>query len=228
MVTMAIGPISGRAEFSLTPTHQFMTESDALTSSVFTCAAGQRFFPDSVHATPLGPIFARWSDRGLYRLSWTRPEDATTIDFAGSDKTKSKSCRLDTGAPLEKPAAARHRPHESQLAEFLLAYFDGTVVSTPSIPLDPSGWTDFQQEVYRQCQMIPAGQTLSYGQLAALAGRPKASRAVGAAMARNRIVLLIPCHRVIAANGKLTGFSAPGGVKTKRFLLDLEQGKMPV
>ncbi|MCL4165073.1 UNVERIFIED_CONTAM: hypothetical protein GTU68_055700 [Idotea baltica] len=78
------------------------------------------------------------------------------------------------------------------------------------------------QRVYQCCRQIQPGDTMTYKQLAAAAGNEKASRAVGAAMSRNRILLVIPCHRVLAANGQLRGFSAPGGLATKQSLLDLE------
>jgi methylated-DNA-[protein]-cysteine S-methyltransferase len=88
--------------------------------------------------------------------------------------------------------------------------------------LDGSGWTAFGRAVYRECRRIPAGTTVTYGELAERAGTRSASRAVGALMARNRILLVIPCHRVVAVGGGLRGFSAEGGLATKRYLLDLE------
>lgn len=80
----------------------------------------------------------------------------------------------------------------------------------------------FQREVMQACRTIPFGETLTYGQLADLAGHPGAARAVGSVMADNPIPLIIPCHRVVAANGKLGGFSSPGGSRTKKRLLQLE------
>lgn len=87
------------------------------------------------------------------------------------------------------------------------------------LELAPVG-TVFQQQVWSALQEIPYGETWSYGQLAAHIGRPKASRAVGAANGVNPIPVIIPCHRVIGANGKLTGFG--GGLDTKQQLLGLE------
>lgn len=91
------------------------------------------------------------------------------------------------------------------------------------LPLAPKG-TVFQQQVWSTLQEIPYGETWSYGQLAAHIGKPKASRAVGAANGLNPIPVIIPCHRVIGANGKLTGFG--GGLDTKRHLLSLEAGQL--
>lgn len=85
--------------------------------------------------------------------------------------------------------------------------------------LAPEG-TEFQQTVWQALTEIPYGETWSYGQLAQHIGKPKASRAVGAANGLNPIPVIIPCHRVIGSNGKLTGFG--GGLETKSFLLNLE------
>lgn len=87
------------------------------------------------------------------------------------------------------------------------------------LPLAPRG-TEFQRTVWKSLQDIPYGQTISYGELAKRVGNPKASRAVGAANGSNPIPIVIPCHRVIGANGKLTGFG--GGLPTKEALLALE------
>ncbi len=74
------------------------------------------------------------------------------------------------------------------------------------------------------CRRIPWGQTRSYAQLAAVAGRPGAARAVGSVMAKNRVPLVVPCHRVIASSGQLGGYSAPQGLSLKRRLLAMESG----
>jgi len=100
----------------------------------------------------------------------------------------------------------------------LKEYFEGRR-SEFDLPLAPEG-TDFQREVWRRLQEIPYGETISYGELARRIGNPNASRAVGAANGSNPLPILIPCHRVIGANGKLTGFG--GGLPTKEALLALE------
>ena len=101
----------------------------------------------------------------------------------------------------------------------LTAYFSGEL-SDFDLPLNPQG-TEFQKEVWLALRQIPYGETWSYGELARQIGRPKASRAVGAANSVNPLPVIIPCHRVIGANGKLTGFG--GGIETKQHLLALEQ-----
>ncbi|MBX2850305.1 MAG: methylated-DNA--[protein]-cysteine S-methyltransferase [Phycisphaeraceae bacterium] len=99
------------------------------------------------------------------------------------------------------------------------AYFAGELERF-DLPLAPSG-TDFQLHVWEQLRRIPFGQTISYGELARRVGDPNASRAVGAANGRNPISIIVPCHRVIGADGSLTGFG--GGIETKRHLLEHEQ-----
>lgn len=83
--------------------------------------------------------------------------------------------------------------------------------------------TPFQRKVYEAILRIPAGQTRSYAQVARMIGKPKAARAVGQALKRNRWAPRIPCHRVIASDGGLRGYSAPGGLKTKLRLLRREK-----
>jgi methylated-DNA-[protein]-cysteine S-methyltransferase len=100
----------------------------------------------------------------------------------------------------------------------LREYFAGRR-SEFDLPLAPSG-TPFQRSVWGRLQEIPYGETISYGELARRVGNPKASRAVGAANGSNPIPIVIPCHRVIGSNGKLTGFG--GGLPTKEALLALE------
>ena len=123
--------------------------------------------------------------------------------------------------------ARRHEPGWKQdaapfreVTDQLQQYFAGER-RVFELPLAPAG-TAFQQQVWSTLQDIPFGDTWSYGQLAAHIGRPRASRAVGAANGLNPIPVIIPCHRVIGASGKLTGFG--GGLDTKRYLLDLEAG----
>ncbi len=102
----------------------------------------------------------------------------------------------------------------------LTAYFAGERTDF-DLPLDPAG-TPFQRRVWESLRTIPYASTRSYGELAAQIGQPSASRAVGLANGRNPISIIVPCHRVIGANGTLTGYG--GGLERKRVLLDLERG----
>jgi methylated-DNA-[protein]-cysteine S-methyltransferase len=91
------------------------------------------------------------------------------------------------------------------------------------IPIDTGGIAPFFRRVYEAARTIGPGRTVSYAELAGLAGSPRASRAVGQALAKNPFCIVVPCHRVLAAGGKIGGFSAPGGTDTKTRLLELER-----
>ena len=101
-------------------------------------------------------------------------------------------------------------------------HFAGDMQDFQDVVLDLSGTGAFARQVYSAVQKIPAGQTRTYGEVAKVIQRPSAARAVGHALGRNPIALLIPCHRVLAANGSLCGFSAFGGVSMKLKMLELE------
>lgn len=125
----------------------------------------------------------------------------------------------------EGSMARKHEPDwiedKSRFADVIAQldqYFSGERQDF-DLTLSPQG-TAFQQQVWQGLCEIPYGETWSYGQLAQHIGKPKASRAVGAANGINPIPVIIPCHRVIGANGKLTGFG--GGLETKSYLLNLE------
>lgn len=123
----------------------------------------------------------------------------------------------------ERPAGMEDKTVENrfirQCREELQEYFAGRQRSF-DVPLAPSG-TPFQQRVWNALCQIPYGQTRTYSEIAQMAGNPKASRAVGMANHRNPILILIPCHRIIGADGSLTGYAA--GLETKKYLLQLEK-----
>ena len=148
--------------------------------------------------TPLGSFAAHYSASGLARL-----------DFPGRKKTAHVSAA--------SPAVLRwHKLACRALARVLQGRAAGALP-----PLDLEGGTPFQKKVWAALRQIPAGQTESYGRLAAALGAPKAARAVGGACGANPIPLLIPCHRVLPSGGGLGGFS--GGLQWKRRLLAMEK-----
>lgn len=122
--------------------------------------------------------------------------------------------------PAPPHAAVRDAAPLRQARGELEEYFAGERREFTSA-LEPAG-TPFQQRVWRALREIPYGTTISYGELARRIGQPRAARAVGLANGRNPIAIIVPCHRVIGANGTLTGYG--GGVERKRFLLALESG----
>lgn len=146
--------------------------------------------------SPIGKIRMQASESGISQL-----------EILGKEAF---SPAPDSSTPMLQKA-------KTQLGE----YFSGLRKSF-DLPLDWSGMTEFQHRVLLRTCEIPFGKVLTYGGLAKELGKPAASRAVGAALGSNPIPLLIPCHRVVAADGSLTGYSAAEGIKTKRWLLELE------
>lgn len=129
---------------------------------------------------------------------------------------------LRFGSGPEDGARDPDHPVLAKVATELAEYFAGRL-RTFTVPLAPKG-TAFQLSVWEQLTLIPYGTTVSYGELARRLGSPAASRAVGLANGRNPIAIVVPCHRVIGADGSLTGFG--GGMAAKRTLLDLESGTL--
>lgn len=104
-------------------------------------------------------------------------------------------------------------------------YFNGCYVDFNNVKIGKIllNSSDFSKKILKTCKTIEFGQTISYGQLAGRAGFPQAARAAGAALAKNRLPLIIPCHRVIRADNRIGGFSTNGGVRMKKRMLELEQ-----
>jgi methylated-DNA-[protein]-cysteine S-methyltransferase len=146
--------------------------------------------------TPVGSLLVAADDAGLRRIHF--PEEG-------------RARRPESGWTRDPRPFARLR---QQLEE----YFAGRRRAF-SLDLAPEG-TEFQRETWRALTAIPYGETISYAELARRVGRPNASRAVGAANGRNPLPIVVPCHRVIGADGSLTGFG--GGLPVKRALLELE------
>ncbi len=147
--------------------------------------------------TPLGEMYLEATDKGISGLFWKKPKSNT------------------------KPTSAKAKAHLEAASKQLAEYFKGERKKF-NLKYDLHG-TDFQKKVWKTLLKIPYGKTCSYGELAEKVGAPKAYRAVGSANGKNPVCLLIPCHRVIASNGSLGGYSGRGGLKTKQFLLSLEK-----
>lgn len=113
-------------------------------------------------------------------------------------------------------------PAIAVLIEKIQRHFRGDLQDFSEVLVEPDGAGPFARAVYTAAQVIPAGETRTYGELARILGRPSAARAVGHALGRNPIPLIIPCHRILAAGGQLRGFSAHGGIATKANLLRIE------
>jgi methylated-DNA-[protein]-cysteine S-methyltransferase len=109
-----------------------------------------------------------------------------------------------------------------QLIDGLKRFAEGEPIDFSDVPIAQAHLTPFGRRVIAACRRISWGNTSSYGELAAKCGASGAARAVGSVMAKNRFPLVVPCHRVLGAGGKLGGYSAPGGLQTKRHLLGME------
>lgn len=125
-------------------------------------------------------------------------------------------------ARLPRPVEAPVDDVASEAARRLSRYFRGERVEFFDLPLDLAAFTPFQAEVYRVVAAIPHGKVLTYRDVAVAVGRPAAARGIGGAMGRNPLPVIIPCHRVVGSSGAMTGYSAPGGIASKQWLLRLE------
>lgn len=150
------------------------------------------------HASPLGTMLLAATDRGLAGV-WFEGQRH------GPD---SRGWREDAQHPVLRAAVAQ-----------LTAYFAGER-TTFDLPLDLRAGTAFQQSVWDALLAIPRGGTTSYGELARRLGKPQAARAIGAAVGRNPVSVVVPCHRVLGTDGTLTGYA--GGLERKTALLQLE------
>lgn len=154
----------------------------------------------------LGWMAESWVNGLLARLTFGHTSPQAAVRYLNLDQ--------DPGPPL--PAAA-------SLIKRLCTFASGDRSDDfLDVPLLLEDKTPFQQAVIERCRRITAGETLSYAELAAAAGHPGAARAVGRVMATNRFPLIVPCHRVVAAGGRIGGFSAPDGINMKRRLLSCE------
>jgi len=157
-------------------------------------------------ASPLGPLVAAATDTGLCML-----------EFA--DRKKLPQQAADLRRWFARPVVPGTNRFTDQIARELEEYFGGARREF-TVPLKLGG-TPFQETVWRELLAIPYGGTISYEELARRIGKPGAQRAVGLANGRNRIPIVVPCHRVIQKNGQLRGYG--GGLWRKKFLLDLEE-----
>ena len=163
--------------------------------------------------TEIGVCGVAWTESGLHCVQL--PEASPSF----TEKRLRKRGALPN--PCDPPAPVSACIHK------LREYFDGHATEFEEVRLDFSAISRFEAHVYQLLRQTKFGQTITYGTLAKQAGHAHGARAVGFAMSRNPWPIVVPCHRVLAASGKLGGFSAHGGVALKRALLRME-GAMPV
>ena len=158
--------------------------------------------------TPVGRCGLVWGERGIVGLQLPEGND---------DKARARVARRFPSAAEGQPT-----PEIRKAIDLIVTLLEGKSADLSGIALDMHRVADFEQRVYAIARKIPPGKTLTYGDIATKLGDKLAARDVGQAMGKNPFPIVVPCHRVVAASGKLGGFSANGGVKTKLRLLAIE------
>ena len=159
-------------------------------------------------SSPIGALLLVTGDDGALRA----------LDFDDYESRMHRLLRLHTGS-----FTLSLEPTPDDIARALTNYFSGDLHAIDTTRVDTGG-TAFQRDMWTVLRGVPSGTTTTYGRIAAQLGRPRATRAVGAANGANPIAIVVPCHRVIGANGALTGYG--GGIARKRWLLDHERANM--
>lgn len=154
-----------------------------------------------VFATALGTCSVTWSARGITGTALPSARPLTGVDVHDA---------ADVPPPVLDAVAG------------MVALLNGERRDLTAVSLDEDGIDAFRRSVYAAARQIAPGTVATYGEIARAIGAPDAARAVGAALGSNPFPIIVPCHRVVAADGALTGFSAPGGVTTKRRMLEIE------
>jgi methylated-DNA-[protein]-cysteine S-methyltransferase len=160
--------------------------------------------------TAIGACALAWTSRGIAGVQ---------LPEGSAGQTRGRMQRRFPAAMESAPPA-----HAQSAIDAIVALLGGEPRDLSEIPLDLDGVPEFHQRVYDVARRIPSGGTMSYGEIATALGLPGAARAVGQALGRNPVAVIVPCHRVLAAGGRMGGFSATGGVATKRRMLAIERG----
>jgi methylated-DNA-[protein]-cysteine S-methyltransferase len=158
--------------------------------------------------TPIGRCAITWGPLGIVGLQLPEADDG---------RARKRLLRRHPGATETAPPA-----EILDAIQRILALLSGAPADLSGLSLDMARVSDFERKVYAIARKIPPGETLTYGDIAEKLGDKLLSRDVGQAMGKNPFPIVVPCHRVVAANGKLGGFSAPGGVETKLKILAIE------
>ena len=162
--------------------------------------------------TPVGRCAIAWTEQGIAGLQLPEPDE---------DALRAAVARKHAGFTESKPT-----PSATAAINGIRALLSGERQALAEITLDLAGIPPFHERVYAEARRILPGHTRTYGEIAHTLGKPGAARAVGQALGANPFALIVPCHRVLAAGGRLNGFSAHGGIHTKQRLLEIE-GALP-
>ncbi|MCM2282347.1 MAG: methylated-DNA--[protein]-cysteine S-methyltransferase [Bdellovibrionaceae bacterium] len=157
-----------------------------------------------------------WSATGVVGLTFPEASRARVLDRLRAAWPRAESMPADVAPTFVREAVDK-----------IDRYLRGEPISLHSIRLDLSFAPPFHRKVYEAMRRMRRGSTISYGELAREVGSPHAARAIGQAMARNRIPIVVPCHRVLTSTQKLGGFTAPGGLEAKQKLLRMEGLDLP-
>lgn len=159
--------------------------------------------------TALGPMAIGWTDAGISRV------------LLPGDTPNEMRARLEQAGGIEDADG------QPEIAARILAYAEGAIDNFADVELDLSRVPEVNRRIYEHIRELAWGETTTYGAIARWLGDVALSRAVGAAMGANPIPLIVPCHRVLAADGRTGGFSSPGGVRAKMEMLALEKAASP-
>ncbi|MCK9893032.1 methylated-DNA--[protein]-cysteine S-methyltransferase [Frankia sp. AgB32] len=174
--------------------------------------------------TAVGRCGVAWSDAGLVAVALPAASDAATRALL----RRYLATRAHATGPEITDGGDDSRPAEVAVAiARMVELLDGVPDDLADVRVDLSGAPEFHRRVYEVTRSIPPGGTLTYGEVAARLGMPGAAQAVGQALGRNPVPIVVPCHRVLAAGGAMHGFSAPGGIETKRRMLVIEGAIAP-
>ncbi|OZM75347.1 cysteine methyltransferase [Amycolatopsis antarctica] len=161
--------------------------------------------------TAFGRCGLAWSAAGVTALAWPEREERVVA---------ARLRALRPGAVAASPP-----PRIRAVTEAVAALLGEGTAELAGAPLDLDGVPAFHRRVYEVALTIPPGRTLAYGEIATRLGSPGAARAVGQALGRNPFPIIVPCHRILTADGRIGGFSAPGGTLSKHRLLDIERSR---
>ena len=173
--------------------------------------------------TSLGWIAIAANDRGIIRTSLPEPTPQDALQTLNDIPVSAAASSAPSTSSFPRTRETTPNPLLTQAKELLTRYCNGEHVTLDDIPIDDNAWTPYTQRARAACRTIPRGETRTYAWLAQQAsGKPNSARAAGRAMATNPVPIIIPCHRVIATNGKLQGFGGSIGLPLKQRLLQME------
>lgn len=162
---------------------------------------------------------------GACAIAWREASESGVVAIVGFQLPDATAAQTESRITGKSRASKSANPPAqiSRLVEKIMKHLDGDLQDFRDVPVDLSAAAPFARRVLEAARHVPPGRTTTYGELARIAGRPDASRAVGQIMGANPVPLIIPCHRVVGAGGKSGGFSAYGGRMTKADLLAIER-----